>query len=123
MPSAGSSTPGTTAASHSCGPRRPTRSWPTVNLVGSSGGAPPRGMDLLTWAIMDYQVGNGPRVDAGTESRWCVSSARPSNRACGSPAHGSPTSFTAGIRLLPPGPVRPGGDNGSIQVDQAQLIG
>jgi hypothetical protein len=28
--------------------------------VGSSGGAPPRGMDLLTWAIMDYQAGNEP---------------------------------------------------------------
>ncbi len=24
-----------------------------------------------------------------------------SNRACGSPAHGSPTFFTAGIRLIP----------------------
>ena len=28
-----------------------------------------------------------------------VSSSRPSNRACGSPAHGLPTPFTAGIRF------------------------
>ena len=28
---------------------------------------------------------------------------RRSNRACGFPAHGSPTPFTAGIRLVPPG--------------------
>src|SRR2546429_8697286 len=29
-------------------------------------------------------------------------------RACGSPAHGFPTPFTAGIRSFPPGLVRPG---------------
>jgi hypothetical protein len=34
-----------------------------------------------------------------------VSSPRPSNRACGSPAHGSPTPFTGGVR---PEPARPG---------------
>src|SRR5947199_10625520 len=46
-----------------------------------------------------------------------------SNRACGSPAHGSPTPFTAGIRFLPPGLVGPGRDNGSVEVDQAALVG
>ena len=44
-----------------------------------------------------------------------------SNRACGSPAHGSPTPFTAGIRLLPPGLPRPGRDSDSIQADQAEF--
>jgi hypothetical protein len=34
-----------------------------------------------------------------------VSNPRPSNRACGSPAHGSPTPFTGGVR---PEPARPG---------------
>ena len=32
---------------------------------------------------------------------------RTHNRACGCPANGSPTPFTAGIRLCPPGPVGP----------------
>jgi hypothetical protein len=40
-----------------------------------------------------------------------VSRSRPSNRACGFPAHGSPTPFTAGIRSPPPVPEGPGGDN------------
>jgi hypothetical protein len=38
-----------------------------------------------------------------------------SNRACGSPAHGLPTPFTAGIRFLPPGLVGPGCDHGSVR--------
>jgi hypothetical protein len=45
-----------------------------------------------------------------------------SNRACGSLAHGSPTSFTAGIRsspLDPPVPERTGGDDESIEADQS----
>ncbi len=46
-----------------------------------------------------------------------------SNRACGSPAHGSPTFFTAGIRLSPsPGPVGPWRDDGSREADQPQAI-
>src|SRR6266496_391160 len=45
-----------------------------------------------------------------------------SNRACGSPAHGSPTPFTAGIRLLPPGLVGPGCDNDSVEADQTALV-
>src|SRR5215210_3815341 len=52
-----------------------------------------------------------------------VSSPRPSNRACGSPAHGSPTSFTAGIRLSPPSPEGPGGGHGSCELDQSELVG
>src|SRR5437667_12241509 len=46
-----------------------------------------------------------------------------SNRACGSPAHGSPTPFTAGIRFLPPGLVGPGCDDDSVEADQAALVG
>jgi hypothetical protein len=42
----------------------------------------------------------------------------PVNRACGSPAHGLPTPFTAGIRLPPPGRGSPGRDHGSIQAQQ-----
>jgi hypothetical protein len=46
-----------------------------------------------------------------------------SNRACGSPAHGSPTFFTADIRLFPsPGPVRAWRDDGSIEVDQSESV-
>jgi hypothetical protein len=53
-----------------------------------------------------------------------VSSPRPSNRACGSPAHGSPTPFTAGIRFYPPGPEGSGCSDGSLsgQVDQPELV-
>src|SRR5438067_12314371 len=51
-----------------------------------------------------------------------VSSARPSNRACGSPAHGSPTPFTAGIRRSPPDPVGSGCDNDPVEIDQAELV-
>ena len=65
-------------------------------------------------------VGSGTGAVTGKRP---VSSARPSNRACGSPAHGSPTSFTAGIRSSPPGPVGPGGDDDSIKADQAELVG
>src|SRR5882757_3586332 len=46
-----------------------------------------------------------------------------SNRACGSPAHGSPTPFTAGIRFLPPGLVGPGCNNSSVEADQTALVG
>ena len=47
-----------------------------------------------------------------------VSSPRPSIRACGSPAHGLPTSFTAGIQLFPPVLKGPGSNNSSRQGDQ-----
>jgi hypothetical protein len=36
---------------------------------------------------------------------WSVSSPRPSNRACGSPAHGLPTFFTGDVRPASPGRV------------------
>ena len=52
-----------------------------------------------------------------------VSSRPPSNRACGSPAHGSPTSFAAGVRRSPPGPVGSGCDDGSVEADQAVAVG
>jgi len=44
-------------------------------------------------------------------------------RACGSPAHGSPTFFTTGIRRVPPGFVMPGGDDDSIEAKQSQPAG
>jgi len=60
-------------------------------------------------------------------SPWVVDAPFPapasSNRACGSPAHGSPTSFTAGIRLSPPVPAGSGGNNDSVEIDQAELVG
>ena len=55
------------------------------------------------WAA-DYRRLVGSGTGAVTLSR-SVSSPRPSNRACGSPAPGSPTSFTGGVR---PEPARPG---------------
>jgi hypothetical protein len=45
-----------------------------------------------------------------------------SNRACGSPAHGSPTFFTIGIRSAPPAPVGSGRDNDSGEGDQAEAV-
>src|SRR5664280_1266615 len=57
-----------------------------------------------------------------TLTNHSVSNPRPSNRACGSPAHGSPTSFTAGIRRHPPGPEGSGWGNGPDQVDQPELV-
>jgi len=67
---------------------------------------------ILRWADRDQVrrlearmarlVGSG----TGAVTLWrSVSSPRPSNRACGSPAHGSPTSFTGGVRTEP---ARPG---------------
>ena len=44
------------------------------------------------------------------------------HRACGSPAHGSPTFFTAGIRLSPPGPVGPERDDESVEIDQPHAV-
>src|SRR4051812_13822196 len=55
--------------------------------------------------------------------RGSVSSSRPSNRACGSPAHGLPTSFTAGIPLVPPGLASPGLHDDSVKPDQTELVG
>src|ERR1039458_646110 len=46
-------------------------------------------------------------------------------RACGSPAHGSPTPFTAGIRLFPldpPVPEGAGGDDESVEADQSHAV-
>jgi hypothetical protein len=52
-----------------------------------------------------------------------VSSHPPSNRACGSPAHGSPTFFTVGIRL--PSALTGGSWRGdrSVEADQAVAVG
>jgi hypothetical protein len=59
----------------------------------------------------------------GHLSACSVSSSRPSIRACGSPAHGSPTFFTGGVRLDPPGLVGPGCDDDAIEGDQAEIVG
>ena len=46
-----------------------------------------------------------------------------SNRACGSPAHGSPTPFTAGIRPFPPGSRKGlGATTIPDKADQAELV-
>ena len=61
---------------------------------------------------------------SGGRGQACsVSGSRPSNRACGSPAHGSPTSFTAGIRSFPPGPEGSGCGDDPVKADQAELVG
>ena len=46
-----------------------------------------------------------------------------SNRAGGSPAPGSPTPFTAGIRLSPPVLEGPGGDDVPGKAVQSQMVG
>jgi len=57
---------------------------------------------LSVVALEQRLVGSGAGAVTLVRS---VSSPRPSNRACGSPAHGSPTPFTGGVR---PEPARPG---------------
>jgi hypothetical protein len=74
------------------------RSW-----VGSAGGAHAARLCKPDW-------------------RWFPPAAA-SIRASGFPAHGSPTFFTAGIRLPGPGPVGSGGDNGSGDTDESHAIG
>ena len=72
------------------------------------------------------EVVSGRREAPGVARRGrltLVSSRPPSNRACGSPAHGSPTSFAAGVRRSPPGPVGSGCDDGSVEADQAVAVG
>ena len=68
-----------------------------------------------------FPVGCATPVSLARSAPFPVPAA--SNRACGSPAHGSPTPFTAGIRLFPPGLARPGRDGDSIQADQAEVTG
>ena len=55
-------------------------------------------------------------------TRRQIPPAATSIRACGSPAHGSPTPFTAGIRPLPPRLERPWGHDDPVQVNQAELV-
>ena len=81
---------------------------------------PMEGRELARWQVP--AVGRGASVAAAVSRRpffarsgpsYSVSSSRPANRACGSPAHGLPTSFTAGIRRqsatdpLLPSPIVP----------------
>lgn len=70
------------------------------------------------------------RVDGRRLGRAAVSArlawfppAATSNRACDSPAHGSPTFFTVGIRLPPPRPMWTWGDDDSIEIDQPEAVG
>ena len=69
------------------------------------------------------RVGGRRLVPRGNADRFRVPPAATSIRACGSPAHGSPTSFTAGLRLGPPVPEGAGRDDGSVEVDQAHVVG
>ena len=83
-----------------------------------------RGGDVLVLgpeALMPAGFPSGCPTSVALTSR-SVSNSRPSNRACGSPAHGSPTSFTAGIRCHPPGPEGPGCSNNSIKADQPEAV-
>src|SRR4051794_26334792 len=69
----------------------------------------------------------GFRAGRSSSGPWSIvapfSSSRPSIRARGSPGHGLPTPFTAGIRSLPPRLALRGRDDDSIQADQAELVG
>lgn len=47
---------------------------------------------------------------------------RPAEGACRSPAHGSPTPFTAGVRSSPPSTVAPGSDDNPVKADQAEPV-
>ena len=67
-----------------------------------------------------FPVGCATPVSLARSAPFPVPAA--SNRACGSPAHGSPTPFTAGIRLSPPVPEGPGVDDDSRQGDQPELV-
>jgi hypothetical protein len=78
----------------------------------------PAGWRVWSWGIEEVGWVRGWRG-----SSCSVSSPSPSNRACGSLAHGSPTSFTGGVRRSPPGPVRPGSDDGSVEGNQPQAVG
>jgi RNA-directed DNA polymerase len=51
--------------------------------------------------MIPKKSGKMRRVKGWRGGRGSVSSPSPSNRACGSPAHGSPTFFTAGVRPVP----------------------
>jgi hypothetical protein len=88
------------------------------------------GRELARWQRLAVGLGAcvPPVSRSGVPPRWpwsacSVSSSRPSNRACGSPAHGSPTFFTGGVRLDPPGPVGSGCDDDAVEGDQAELVG
>ncbi len=65
----------------------------------------PRSAGLLD----DLRVGSagGASTVSACRTRRQIPPAATSIRACGSPAHGSPTPFTAGIRPLPPRLERP----------------
>src|SRR4051812_20014400 len=88
------------------------------------------GRELARWQRLAAGPGacGPPGSRSGVPPRWpwsacSVSSSRPSNRACGPPAHGPPTFFTGGVRLDPPGPVGPGCDDDASEGDQAKLDG
>ena len=124
----------------------PTEPWAMFPLVSEAVArvVPVESLRWITFCHIESDVGSGAGAVAlsGVRSRSHFSPGFPcgplhcgdhgrvlrfqppaaSNRACGSPAHGSPTPFTAGIRLFPPGLSRPGCDDDSIQADQAELI-
>ena len=70
-----------------------------------------------SWIVIN--VGGGP-----TDDKPAVTLETPRDLD-GSPAHGSPTPFTAGIRLAPldpPVPEGAGGDDESVEVDQSHAV-
>ena len=54
-------------------------------------------------------------------ARRYLIAATASNRACGSPAHGSPTSFTGGVRM-PASPRVVWGHDDSTELDQPEAV-
>jgi transposase len=95
---------------------RTVRAWEAEILAfhatGGCSNGPTEAMNLLIKKVK--RVGHGFRNFTNYEVGWVrgwrgggcsVSSPSPSNRACGSPAHGSPTPFTGGVR---PEPARAG---------------
>jgi hypothetical protein len=89
----------------------------------------PRRMEQSAGTLADGHLAGGSAGGASARTVWPTERQFPpaatSNRACGSLAHGSPTSFTAGIRsapLDPPVPEGTGGDDESIEADQSQLV-
>src|ERR1039458_10242587 len=69
------------------------------------------------------RVGGRRLVPRGYADWFRFPPAATSIRACGSPAHGSPTPFTAGFRLGPPVPEGAGCDDGPVEVDQSHVVG
>jgi hypothetical protein len=103
-------------------------SMPGVPLLAHT--VPPTpAKDVLAVNLVLQGVGPSPpdQLGVGRVRGWrggpgSVSSPSPSNRACGFPAHGSPTFFTVGDRPLSSRTERPRGYDGSTQGNQSEVV-